>query len=402
MYCTKRISNDLVWVGGNDRRLAMFEGAYQVPRGVSYNAYLLTDTETVLFDTVDKAVEKVFFENLEHELAGRKLDYVVVHHMEPDHSATLAELLRRYPDVRVVCNAKILGMIAQFTHLELGERAKVVKEGDTLSAGSHEFKFLMAPMIHWPEVMMSYDLTTKTLFSADAFGTFGALNGAIFADEADIDRDWLDEYRRYYTNIVGKYGAQVQAFFRKVKDTPIEMICPLHGFVWRKDLGYVLEKYNLWSTYTPEVRGVLIAYASVYGNTENAAEILASRLRERGVKADMYDVSVTPGDEVLSQCFRWSHLVFAATTYNNGIFIRMEELHHDLVNHALQNRTLAFVENGSWAPASGKLMRELMGTLKGMTVLDETLSLRSSLREDQLSQIDAMAEALAASVAGQG
>lgn len=398
MYCTKQITPDLTWIGANDRRLAMFEGAYSVPRGISYNSYLLSDEATVLFDTVDKAVEKTFFENLAHALNGRALDYVVVHHMEPDHSATLAAVLHHYPAAKVVCSAKARDMVAQFTGIALGDRALTVKEGDTLSVGRHELKFVMAPMVHWPEVMMTCDMTDHILFSADAFGVFGALNGAIFADEVDFDRDWLDEARRYYTNIVGKYGAQVQAVLRKAGNLPIEMICPLHGFVWRRELGYILEKYSRWSSNTPEEKGVLIAYASVYGATENAAEILSSRLRDRGVKTAMFDVSVTPGDQVLSECFRWSHLVFAATTYNNGIFIRMEELLHDLVNHMLQNRTLAFIENGSWAPASGKLMRELMAPLKGMKVLEETLTIRSALKDDQLTQLDAMADAICASL----
>lgn len=295
MYCTKKIASDLVWVGANDRRLAMFEGVYSVPAGVSYNSYLLTDEKTVLFDTVDKAVSRTFFENLEHELGGRPLDYVIVHHMEPDHSATLSELLLRHPETTVVCNDKTAVMIAQFFGKDAVKNMQLVKEGDVLSAGAHELTFYLAPMIHWPEVMMTYDKSAHTLFTADAFGVFGALNGAIFADEVDFDRDYLKEARRYYTNIVGKYGVQVQNLFKKIAGLDIQMLCPLHGFVWRRDLGYILEKYNLWSTYTPEDKGVMIAYASIYGNTENAAEILASKLRERGVRTAMYDVSVTPG-----------------------------------------------------------------------------------------------------------
>ncbi len=398
MYCTKQITPDLVWVGSNDRRLAMFEGVYSVPTGVSYNAYLLKDEMTVLFDTVDKAVGKTFFENLAHELAGRKLDYVVVQHMEPDHSATLGELLLRYPEAVVVCNAKTAAMIGQFTTLDVSERSYIVKEGGVLNTGKHEFTFVMAPMIHWPEVMMTYDKTDRILFSADAFGTFGALNGALFADEVDFERDYMDEARRYYTNIVGKYGNQVQAFFRKVKDVPIDMICPLHGFVWRKDLNTFLDKYARWSAYAPEEDGVVIAYASVYGNTENAAEILSSRLRERGAKTVMFDTSVTPASEIVAACFRYSHMVFASTTYNAGIFVTMEDLLRDLAAHNLQNRTVAFLENGSWAPTSGKLMREILSPLKNTTFLDASVTLKSSLKESQLSEIDALADAVCATL----
>ena len=343
MYCTKKIASDLVWVGANDRRLAMFEGVYSVPAGVSYNSYLLTDEKTVLFDTVDKAVSRTFFENLEHELGGRPLDYVIVHHMEPDHSATLSELLLRHPETTVVCNDKTAVMIAQFFGKDAVKNMQLVKEGDVLSAGAHELTFYLAPMIHWPEVMMTYDKSAHTLFTADAFGVFGALNGAIFADEVDFDRDYLKESRRYYTNIVGKYGVQVQNLFKKIAGLDIQMLCPLHGFVWRRDLGYILEKYNLWSTYTPEDKGVMIAYASIYGNTENAAEILASKLRERGVRTAMYDVSVTPASDIIAECFRWSHLVFASTTYNGGIFVTMDELLRDIAAHNLQKRTVAFM-----------------------------------------------------------
>ena len=279
MHCTKKILDDLIWVGANDRRLAMFEGVYSVPDGVSYNSYLLLDDSTVLFDTVDKAVSDKFFQNLEYALGGRHLDFLVIQHMEPDHSATLAELLLRYPDVTIVCNEKIVAMIDQFFHLDISKKAFVVKEGTTMNTGRHNLQFVMAPMVHWPEVMVTYDSTDKILFSADAFGTFGALNGAIFADEVDFNHDYLDEARRYYTNIVGKYGMQVQALLKKAHGLDIKMICPLHGFVWRAGIEDYFDKYVKWSTYTPEENGVMIAYASVYGNTENTAEIISSRLR---------------------------------------------------------------------------------------------------------------------------
>lgn len=394
MYCTKKILDDLIWVGADDRRLAMFEGVYSVPNGVSYNSYLLLDDSTVLFDTVDRAVSSKFFENLEHALDGRKLDFVVIHHMEPDHSATLRELFLRYPDITVVCNQKIVNMIDQFFHIDMSKRAFIVKEGSTMNTGHHELHFVMAPMVHWPEVMVTYDATSKTLFSADAFGTFGALNGAIFADEVNFERDYMDEARRYYTNIVGKYGNQVQALLKKAHALDIKMICPLHGFVWRRNLEDFIDKYVKWATYTPEDDGVMIAYASVYGNTENTAEILSSRLRDRGIRTVLFDVSVTPASEIIAAAFRWSHLVFASATYNAGIFVSMEELLHDMAAHNVQNRTVALIENGSWAPTSGKLMKEILSGCKDMNILEQTITLKSSLREDQLAEIDALVDAI--------
>ena len=284
MYCNKKVTEDLTWVGANDRRLALFEGVYSVPSGVSYNSYLLHDTKTVLFDTVDKTVQYRFVENLTQALGDRTLDYLVVQHMEPDHSASILYLLLKYPDMKIVCNAKTKTFIGQFYTLDIDDRYHIVQEGDTLNTGRHTLHFVMAPMVHWPEVMVTYDSADKILFSADAFGNFGALNGAIFADEVDYDREYMDEARRYYANIVGKYGTQVQALLKKASTLEINMICPLHGFVWRKDLQSIISKYILWSSYTPEEQGVVIAYASVYGNTENAAEILACRLRDKGVK----------------------------------------------------------------------------------------------------------------------
>jgi len=398
MHCIKKITEDLLWVGGNDRRLAMFEGIYSVPYGVSYNAYLLLDEKTVLFDTVDKSVEDRFFENLTESLNGRALDYLVIQHMEPDHSAAIPRLLERYPGITIVCNDKTATFIKQFFDYAASPQFSIVKEGDTLCSGKHTLQFMMAPMVHWPEVMVTYDSTDKILFSADAFGCFGALNGAIFADEVDFAKDYMDDARRYYTNIVGKYGVQTQSLLAKVSPLDVRMICPLHGFVWRKDLPDILSKYALWSSYTPEESGVTIAYASVYGNTENGAEILAARLRDRGVKTVMFDVSVTPASEILSAAFRWSHLVFASTTYNMGIFVSMEALIHDLVAHNIQNRTVGIIENGSWAATSGRLIREQLETCKNITFLDDMLHIKSSLKATQLVEIDAMADALCASM----
>ena len=396
MHCTRKIADDLYWVGGNDRRLAMFEGVYSVPDGVSYNSYLLLDEMTVLFDTVDRAVDKVFFENLAYVLNGRDLDFVVVSHMEPDHSATLRELLLRYPDCVVVCNTKSHEMRVRFGYVGENRKPYLVKEGDVMRTGRHEFTFVMAPMVHWPEVMMTYDKTTGTLFTADAFGTFGALNGNLFADEVDFFRDYLDEARRYYTNIVGKYGAQVQAVLKKAATLDIKMLCPLHGFVWRRNLGDYIEYYDKWSRYDPEETGVMIAYASVYGNTENAAEILAVKLRERGAKVTMFDVSVKPASEIVAAAFRYSHLVFASTTYNAEIFVRMEEALRDLVAHNIRKRTVAFLENGTWAAQSGRKMRALFEECKDMSFIEPVVSLKSSLAASQLTELDALADSILA------
>lgn len=398
MYCYRKVTEDLYWVGSNDRRLAMFEGVYSVPGGVSYNSYLLMDEKTMLLDTVDKAVKGVFFENIEEILGGRKLDYLVVHHMEPDHSEAVQEVVLRYPEVQIICNEKTAKMIKQFFAFDLDSRVILVKEGDSISTGKHNFVYVMAPMVHWPEVMVSYDTTDKILFSADGFGTFGALNGALFADEVDFERDYLDEARRYYTNIVGKYGDQVQALLKKAATLEIEMICPLHGFVWRKNISDFIGKYMHWSSYAPEEYGVVISYASVYGNTENAAEVLACRLRERGVKTVMFDVSVTPASDIIAAAFKYSHLVFASTTYNAGIFVNMEALIFDLVAHNIQNRTVALIENGSWAPTSGALMRREFEKCQNMTILDDQLTIISSLKKDQLAAIDSLADQLASTI----
>lgn len=401
MHCTRNVTSDVIWVGGDDRRLPLFEAAYPTPRGVSYNSYLLLDQKTVLMDTVDKSISGLFFENLAYALNGRTLDYLVIHHMEPDHAATLSEFLLRYPDTTVVCNAKIAAMIGQFHHLT-PKHTLQVKEGDVLSTGRHSLTFLMAPMVHWPEVMVSYDAADRILFTADAFGTFGALNGALFADEVNFDRDWLDEARRYYSNIVGKYGPQVTALLKKAAGLDIAYLCPLHGPVWRKDLGYLMDYYAKWASYEPEVRGVLIAYASIYGGTENAANILACRLIEAGVPVEMYDVSVTDPSYILSAVFRYSHLVFASPTYNNGIFIRMDDLLHDIAAHSLQKRTVALIQNGSWAPASGKLMTAILSQLKDMTLLlPQPFTLKSSLAPSQEEELLELARLIAASVKGE-
>lgn len=398
MYCTRKVNDDYTWVGADCRRLALFEGVFGVPDGISFNSYLLTDEKTVLFDGVDSVVCRTFRENLAHALAGRELDYIVVHHMEPDHAAELADLAKDYPKAQFLCSAMAKTMVGQFFGPEVAGRITVIKEGDTLCTGRHTLRFVAAPMVHWPEVMMTYDETDKLLLSADAFGCFGALNGALFADEVDFDRDYLDEARRYYTNIVGKYGPQVQTVLQKAGSLDIRMLLPLHGFVWRKELGYFLEKYDLWSRYEPEVRGVMIAYASVYGDTENAANVLACRLAERGVKVTIFDASVTPASYIVSAAFRYSHLVFASTTYNMGIFVTMEQLLHDIVAHQLANRRYVLIENGSWSPVSGKKMQELLTPLKGWSELQAPLTVKSALRPDQDAQMERLADVIAADV----
>jgi len=397
MHLERKITDDMYWIGANDRRLALFENVYPIPRGVSYNSYVVLDEKTVLLDTVDHAVSDVFFDGLAHVLAGRRLDYLIVHHMEPDHAATLLETLRRYPEAKVVTTAKALAMIKQFFDFNDNARVRVVKEGDTLETGRHTFTFVMAPMVHWPEVMLSYDAADRILYSADAFGTFGALGGNIFADEYEFAEEWLSDARRYYTNIVGKYGQQVTNVLKKAAKLDIAMICPLHGPVWRKNIGWFVDKYAHWASYEPEERSVVIAYGSIYGHTAQAAELLAAKLAEQGVRnVKVYDVSATHPSYVLSECFRASHLIFASATYNNGIFDSMHILLHDLVTHNLQNRAVALLENGSWAPVSGKLMRSELEQLRGTRFIEPRLTLKSALKEEQREQIEALAVAVAA------
>lgn len=399
MHCVKKVTDDLYWIGGSDRRLALFENVYPIPRGVSYNSYVLLDEKTVLLDTVDASISGLFFENLEYVLNGRALDYLIVNHMEPDHCAVIGDVVRRYPDVKLVCNAKTVPMLKQFFNFPVEDRTVIVKEMDTLCTGKHTFAFVMAPMVHWPEAMVSYDTVDKILFSADGFGTFGAINGNLFADEVNFERDWLDDARRYFINIVGKYGVQVQNLLKKAATLEIKMICPLHGPVWRENLGWFIEKYDTWSSYKPEDQAVMIAYASIYGNTENAAEILASKLADKGVKnIAMYDVSVTDPSVIVSESFRCSHLVFAAPSYNGGIFTKMETVLSELKAHSLQNRTVAIMENGTWAPVAGRQMREIFAGMKNIELLEEGVTIRSAVKEAQEASLEALAEKIASSL----
>ena len=389
MFNIRNITKDLIYLGCSDRRLALFESAYPVKDGISYNSYLLKDEKTVLFDTVDKACAEQFYENLEAGLAGRKLDYAIVQHMEPDHCALLAEVVSRYPEVKIVCTAKTVVMIKQFLNFDIDSRVQVVKEGDILNTGSHKLQFIMAPMVHWPEVMVTYDKTAKILFSADAFGSFGAINGNLYDDEVNWECDYLSEARRYYTNIVGKYGMQVQMLLKKAAGLDINMICPLHGLIIRKNIGLFVEKYDKWSTYTPEENSVLIEYNSVYGGTESAVNLLAAKLADKGVKnIKMFDVSMTHPSFVLAEAFKYSHIVLATTTYNAGIFESMDAFLRILETHNLQNRKYVLIQNGSWAPTCGKQMREILEKIKGSEILDDAICIKSTMKDEQFVQMD--------------
>lgn len=400
MHCIRKITEDFYWVGANDRRLALFENLFPIPKGVSYNSYLLLDEKTVLFDTVDAAVGRQFLENIQAVLNGRSLDYLVIHHMEPDHCALISDLLLRYPDLKLIGSAKTFPMLQQFhDSLDLKNRTVTVKEGDTFSCGRHTLSFLMAPMVHWPEVMMTYDLTEKRLFSADAFGTFGALNGTIFNDEMDFDRDYLEDARRYYTNIVGKYGVQVQNVLKKAAALDIRMLCPLHGPIWRNNLQYILEKYDIWSKYEPETSGVLIVYGSMYGNTENLANVLASLLAESGVThIAMHDVSTSHVSELIADAFRYSHIVLASPTYNGGIYPAMASYLEDMKALNVQNRTVAVLGNGTWAPTSTKQITEKLQSMKHMTLLTEDFSIKSTLQETQMEELHAICRKISDSI----
>lgn len=394
MQCVRKVTEDLYWVGGNDRRLELFENIHPISRGISYNSYLLLDEKTVLFDTVDWSVSRQFFENIEYVLNGRKLDYLVINHMEPDHGAAIEEILLRYPEVIVISTERAYMIMNQFK-FPVNDNAITVKEGDTMCFGKHTVTFVAAPMVHWPEVMVTFDMTNGVLFAADAFGSFGSLDGKLFNDEVNFDRDWIDDARRYYTNIIGKYGPQVQKLLKKAAAIDIKIICPLHGPVWRSNLGYFLDKYNKWSRYEPEEKGVMIAYASMYGNTENAANVLATRLVEKGVKnVVVYDVSKTHVSQLISETFRLSHLVLASVTYNLGIFPVMHNFLMDMKALNLQKRTVAVIENGSWAPQAGSKITELLDEMKEMTVLNEHVSILSSLNETTSDEMDVLVDSI--------
>ena len=395
MYTVRKVTEDLYWVGANEHRLHLFENIHPIPRGVSYNSYLLMDEKTVLFDTVDWAVCREFLNNVEHVLDGRDLDYVIINHLEPDHAASLDEVLLRYPNAKVISNERAFMMMRQFGFNVDGKEIEVA-EGDAMSFGKHEITWVAAPMVHWPEAMVSFDVTNGVLFSADAFGTFGALDGKLFADEVNFDRDWLDDARRYLTNIVGKYGPHVQDLLKKASTIDIKMICPLHGPVWREDLGYFIEKYDKWSRYEPEEDGVLLVYASMYGNTEYAAQCLATKLCERGMtNIHMYDVSKTHVSYLVSEAFRLSHIVLASVTYNLEIYPVMHQFLDEIRMLNLQNRTVGIIENGTWTPQAGTLMEEFLDkNMKLMDVLGGEVTVTSSLNDSTEKELDALADSI--------
>lgn len=394
MHCVRKVTEDLFWVGGNDKRLHLFENIHPIEDGVSYNSYLLLDEKTVLFDTADWSVGRQFIENVEYVLNGRKLDYMVINHMEPDHCASMEEIILRYPDVKIVSTEKSLMLMHQFNYT-VDENFIQVAEGDTMSFGKHNVVFVEAPMVHWPEAMVTFDTTDGVLFSADAFGSFKSLDGALFADEVDFDGEWLNEARRYYTNIVGKYGPEVMDLLKKAQTIDIKIICPLHGPVWRKDIGYILDKYIHWATYTPEEKGVLICYASMYGNTENAAHILATKLHEKGMhKVHMYDVSKTHVSYLIGEAFKYSHLALLSATYNLNVFPAMDNFVQDMKRLNLQKRVVAVVENGSWAPQASVLINETLDEMKQMTVLNEEVSVLSSVSKMTESELDSLADSI--------
>lgn len=394
MHCVRKVTEDLYWVGANDHRLNLFENIHPISRGVSYNSYLLMDKKTVLFDTVDWSVCRQFLENVEAVLGERNLDYLVINHMEPDHAASIEEILLRYPKVKVISTEKAFMLMHQFG-FDVEDRKEIVKEGDEKSFGKHVVTFVSAPMVHWPEAMVTFDKTNGVLFAADAFGSFGALDGKLFNDEVNFDRDWIDEARRYYTNIVGKYGPHVQALLKKASGIDIKIICPLHGPVWRSNLGYFIDKYDKWSRYEPEEKGVMIVYASMYGNTESAATVLASKLVEKGItNVVMYDVSNTYVSQLISETFKYSHIVLASVTYNLGIYPLMHNYLMDMKALNVQNRTVAIVENGSWACKSGDLMAEFLDGMKQMSVLNERLTMVSSLNEEKVDEMDILVDGI--------
>ncbi len=397
MYSFQSVTEDLYYVGVDDHRLNLFENIHPLPYGVSYNSYILMDEKTVMFDCVDYSMGHQFIENVKGVLGDRKLDYLIMNHLEPDHASTLAEILLIYPEVTVVSNEKALLFMGQFGYH--ADHTLVVKEGDELCVGKHVLTFAFAPMVHWPEVMITYDKTDKVAFTADAFGTFGSLSGRLFADELPFDRPWIDEARRYYTNIVGKFGANVQRALKKLSSFDIQYICPLHGPVWRENTEFFIDLHNHWSTYTPEEEGVLIIYASMYGNTASVCRKLADDLSEAGMKnIKMMDVSLSNTSYIIAEIFRYSHLVFASPTYNLGCFPLMDNLLTDMAALNVQNRTVALIENGTWAIKAGAIMKEKILSMKNMNLLENLLTIKSSLPDEEYYKITEFKDQLIASM----
>ena len=379
------VTNDIKYIGVNDHQVDLFEGQYDVPNGMAYNSYVIMDEKIAVMDTVDKNFGEAWLEKLEKELSGRKPDYLVVQHMEPDHSANIDVFLNRYPEAVVVASAKAFTMMKQFFGTDYAERRIVVGEGSTLSLGKHTLTFVTAPMVHWPEVIVTYDSCDKVLFSADGFGKFGAL---------DVEEDWACEARRYYIGIVGKYGAQVQALLKKAAALDIAIIAPLHGPVLKEDLGYYINLYDIWSSYKVESDGIVIAYTSVYGNTKAAVELLAKTLEDKGQKVVVNDLARCDMAEAVEDAFRYGKLVLATTTYNGDVFPFMKEFIHHLTERNFQNRTIGLMENGSWAPVAAKFMKKMLEGSKNLSFTDTTVKIISAMNEENVAQINAMAEEL--------
>lgn len=381
----KHITDGIIYIGVDDKDIDLFESQYVVPNGVSYNSYVIMDDKIAIMDTADARVTDKWFENLREALGDRTPDYLVVSHMEPDHASNIQKVAEAYPQMKIVANAKTFPMMGQFFDIDLEGRKVVVAEGDTLSLGKHELTFVMAPMVHWPEVMMEYESTDKVLFSADGFGKFGAL---------DTDEDWACEARRYYFNIVGKYGAQVQAVLKKAAGLDIQKICPLHGPILTENLGYYIDKYNTWSSYQPEDEGILVACASIHGNTKKAAELLVEKLKATGVKVAFTDLTRDDMAEAIEDAFRYDRLVLCACTYDAGIFPPMEDFLHHLKSKAYQNRKVAFVENGTWAPTAARQMKAIVETFKNIECVEPVVTIKSTLNADSTNQMDALVKAL--------
>ncbi|CUH94696.1 hypothetical protein P22_0762 [Propionispora sp. 2/2-37] len=399
MHCVQPVAPQIFWVGGNDRRLERFENMFPLPNGVAYNSYLIVDEKTALVDTVDAAISALFLENVVHVLQGRSLDYLVINHMEPDHCANIEELVRRYPDVKIVGNKKTFQFIEQFYTLDKRENYLEVSERDEISLGRHVLKFFFAPMVHWPEVMFTYEQQEKILFSADAFGSFGALSGNLFSDQTDFESAYLEEFRRYYANIVGKYGIQVQAVLKKVAGLEIRMICPLHGPVWRRDLPYVLDKYDRWSKYEPEKKGVVLLYASMYGNTENVMNIIANKLAIKGISdMRMYDVSKTHPSYIIADVWKYSHLVIGSPTYNMGLYYVMEALLREMAGLKLQNRKVALIGNYTWSSMAVRVMRNLIEEMENMEIIGMPFTIKSSMKVEQEAELDKLVDDIYVSV----
>ena len=401
MYCVQEITPKVFWVGGSDRRLALFENMFPLPNGVAYNSYLIMDDKTALIDTVDRSISDLYLENVTHVLGGRNLDYLVINHMEPDHCANIEEIARRYPKVKIIGNKKTFQFLEQFYKMDLKANYLEVREGEELVLGSNVLRFYMAPMVHWPEVMVTYEVSQGILFSADAFGSFGAFAGNLFSDEVD-EKD-MDEARRYYSNIVGRYGAQVQALFKKLDGIEINLICSLHGLIWRnQDIPFILDKYDKWSRYEPEKKGVVLVYASMYGNTENVMNALANKLALRGVRdMKMYDVSKTHSSFIISDLWKYSHAVFASPTYNMHLYFVMDALLKDIQVLGLKNRKVSVIGNHSWASAAMKSMKEHLESMNGIELIGTPMDVRSSLKEEQMPDLDALADAIYESWCGE-